>query len=105
VSGPHPDDLPGTGSKTGEHGVSGITVFMIVPTLRVGMHGKTLCVPIDAERQSMHYHAERGNDQKTVGATEVAFHLARDLPGTGSKICVCGMSGITASSGFATAAR
>gem|GEM_PF-4579128 len=32
-------------------------------TLCVGMHCKTLCVQVDAERQSMHYHAERGNDQ------------------------------------------
>jgi hypothetical protein len=27
------------------------------------MQGKTLCVQVDAERQSLRYHAERGNDQ------------------------------------------
>jgi hypothetical protein len=31
--------------------------------------------------------------------------LARDLPGTGSKSCACGMSGIIESPDFATAAR
>jgi hypothetical protein len=30
------------------------------------MHGKTLCVKVDAERQSMRYHAERGNDQRAL---------------------------------------
>jgi hypothetical protein len=37
---------------------------MIVPTLRVGMPFRTLRVQADAERQSLRYHAERGNDQK-----------------------------------------
>jgi hypothetical protein len=32
-------------------------------------------------------------------------HLARDLPGTGSKTFACGVSGTTESSDFATAAR
>jgi len=38
---------------------------LIVPTLRVGMPGRMLCVHNDAERQSLRYHAERGNDQTT----------------------------------------
>jgi hypothetical protein len=37
---------------------------MIVPTLRVGMPFRTLCVQADAERQSLRYHAERGSDQQ-----------------------------------------
>ncbi|SEQ78800.1 hypothetical protein SAMN03159444_02484 [Pseudomonas sp. NFACC02] len=36
---------------------------MIVPTLRVVTPPLTLCVDCDAERQRMHSHAERGNDQ------------------------------------------
>jgi hypothetical protein len=40
-----------------------------------------------------------------VGATGVALHLARDLPGTGSKTCACGVSDIIESADFATAAR
>jgi len=40
---------------------------MIVPTLRVGMPPGTLRVHrCDAERQEMHSHAERGNDQRPV---------------------------------------
>ena len=39
---------------------------MIVPMLRVGMHPRTLRVPLirvcDAERHGLHSHAERGND-------------------------------------------
>ncbi|TBN42362.1 hypothetical protein EYC95_17635 [Pseudomonas sp. BGI-2] len=36
----------------------------IVPTLRVGMHPRTLRVRCwDAERPLLHSHAERGNDQ------------------------------------------
>ena len=35
----------------------------IVPTLRVEMPSRTLRVHVDAERQSLGYHAERGNDQ------------------------------------------
>ncbi|QKF51890.1 hypothetical protein FX982_02862 [Pseudomonas graminis] len=34
----------------------------MVPTLRVGTQPKTLRVKLDAERQTMHSHAERGND-------------------------------------------
>jgi hypothetical protein len=41
-------------------------LLLNVPTLRVGMHGRTLCVQVDAERQSMRYHAERGNDQRVL---------------------------------------
>ncbi|QFG28905.1 hypothetical protein F6476_06660 [Pseudomonas umsongensis] len=38
---------------------------MIVPTLRVGMPPRTLCVRFgwDAERPWLRSHAERGNDQ------------------------------------------
>ncbi|POA48384.1 hypothetical protein C1893_11050 [Pseudomonas sp. MPR-ANC1] len=39
---------------------------MIVPTLRVGMPQRTLCVRLwtgDAERPGLRSHAERGNDQ------------------------------------------
>jgi hypothetical protein len=36
---------------------------MIIPTLRVVTPSLTLCVDCDAERQRMHSHAERGNDQ------------------------------------------
>jgi len=37
---------------------------MIVPTLRVGMPHRTLCVRSwGAERPGLHSHAERGNDQ------------------------------------------
>jgi hypothetical protein len=39
---------------------------MLVPTLRVGMHGRTLCVQGDAERRSLCYHAERGNNRQAV---------------------------------------
>ena len=37
---------------------------MIIPTLRVGMPQRTLCVRLyrDAERPRLHSHAERGND-------------------------------------------
>ncbi|SEQ14139.1 hypothetical protein SAMN03159444_01160 [Pseudomonas sp. NFACC02] len=41
---------------------------LIVPTLRVGMPARTLCVHLDAERQPLRYHAERGNNQGTTGA-------------------------------------
>jgi hypothetical protein len=36
---------------------------LIVPTLRVGMPSRTLCVQNDAERHALRYHAERGNYQ------------------------------------------
>jgi hypothetical protein len=39
---------------------------VIVPTLRVGMLARTLRVDVDAERQSLLYHAERGNDQQPL---------------------------------------
>jgi hypothetical protein len=95
-------DLPGTGSKTCACGVSVRTeslnvdrcavdradaaqtqatllqvlrqpdISMIVPTLRVGMPARTLCVQVDAERQSLRYHAERGNDQATNNAKSVS---------------------------------
>ncbi|TWS10839.1 hypothetical protein FJD35_07325 [Pseudomonas mandelii] len=39
-------------------------LFEIVPTLRVGMHPRTLRVRFwDAERPLLHSHAERRNDQ------------------------------------------
>lgn len=40
-------------------------VALIVPTLCVVKQPRTLCVCclIDAERQALHYHPERGNDQ------------------------------------------
>ena len=44
--------------------------WLIVPTLRVGMHSVTLCVTAaqrDAERPKRHSHAERGNDQQQKG--------------------------------------
>jgi hypothetical protein len=42
-------------------------IVLIVPTLRVGMQPRTLCVPKrDAERHKRHSHAERGNDQSSV---------------------------------------
>jgi hypothetical protein len=82
-------DLPGTGSKSCACGMSGniespdfataarqiagqatlLQVpcgFVIVPTLRVVMPARTLRVQVDAERQSLRYHAERGNDQNGV---------------------------------------
>ncbi|POA49888.1 hypothetical protein C1893_05290 [Pseudomonas sp. MPR-ANC1] len=40
---------------------------LIVPTLCVGMHLRTLRVLWDAERPLLHSHAERGNDQKQKG--------------------------------------
>ena len=56
---------------------------------------RTLRVHIDAERQPLRYHAERGNDQMPRGgkahctaldsAEGVGGRLADDLPGTGSK--------------------
>jgi len=51
---------------------------VIVPTLRVGMHCKTLCVQVDAERQSMRFHAERGNDQRRQpeSSVSIAFDFA-----------------------------
>jgi hypothetical protein len=39
---------------------------VIVPTLRVGMLARTLRVDADAERQSLRYHAGRGNDQQPM---------------------------------------
>ena len=39
---------------------------VIVPTLRVGMLVRTLRIDVDAERQSLRYHAERGNDQQSL---------------------------------------
>ncbi|KQZ94814.1 hypothetical protein [Pseudomonas sp. Root562] len=46
-------------------GANGITRFMIVPTLRVGMPPVTFCVTLwDAERPGLHSHAEHGNDQR-----------------------------------------
>jgi hypothetical protein len=42
---------------------------MIVPTLRVGMPHRTLCVRSwDAERPGLHSHAERGNDQLSANS-------------------------------------
>ncbi|OJT53474.1 hypothetical protein BSZ28_02215 [Pseudomonas moraviensis] len=44
------------------------TPNLIVPTLRVGMPHRTLCVRFwDAERPWLHSHAERGNDQQDRG--------------------------------------
>ncbi|RXE53229.1 hypothetical protein B4O85_06980 [Pseudomonas azotoformans] len=41
---------------------------LLVPTLRVGMPHRTLRVRCwDAERPGMRSHAERGNDQQSVG--------------------------------------
>ncbi|APV40728.1 hypothetical protein PFAS1_15710 [Pseudomonas frederiksbergensis] len=46
---------------------------MIVPTLRVGMPHRTLCVRLwDAERPWLHSHAERGNDQNAECQPSVA---------------------------------
>ena len=46
-----------------------LSLFLIVPTLCVGMPLGTLRVPtreFDAERQRLHSHAERGNDQSAI---------------------------------------
>jgi hypothetical protein len=42
----------------------------------MGMQGKTLCVQVDAERQSVRSHAERGNDQKKRSEELLAFFRA-----------------------------
>jgi hypothetical protein len=42
----------------------------IVPTLCTGMLARTLRVYVDAERQSLRYHAERGSDQTIKKAVE-----------------------------------
>jgi hypothetical protein len=39
---------------------------VIIPTLRLGMPAWTRRARIDAERQSLRYHAERGNDQQPL---------------------------------------
>jgi hypothetical protein len=44
-----------------------IGLQLIVPRLCVGMHGRTLRVQVDAERRTLRYHAERGNDQMSLG--------------------------------------
>ena len=50
--------------------------FLIVPTLCVGTPARTLRVPVDAERRSLRYHAERGNDQNPSSAKRaLAFDL------------------------------
>ncbi|POA45992.1 hypothetical protein C1893_22280 [Pseudomonas sp. MPR-ANC1] len=51
---------------------------MIVPTLCVGMPLGTLRVPtreFDAERQGLHSHAERGNDQSAILQLDVIQRL------------------------------
>jgi len=48
--------------------------FLIVPTLCVGMPARTLRVHIDAERQSLRYHAERGNDQQELRIQDSGFN-------------------------------
>nr|GFD47212.1 hypothetical protein [Tanacetum cinerariifolium] len=53
--------------------------FRIVPTLCVGMPARTLRVHVDAERQSLRYHAERGNDQSATlnpGYAHLSSHPA-----------------------------
>jgi hypothetical protein len=55
-------------------GVEWVRCFLIVPTLRVGMHTVTLCVTLgatrnvrwlrDAERPGRHTQAGRGNDRR-----------------------------------------
>ena len=42
-------------------------MYLIVPTLRVGMPFRTLRVQGDAERHRLHSHAERGNDHCAPG--------------------------------------
>jgi hypothetical protein len=37
------------------------------------MRGGTLCVQIDAERRTLRFHAERGNDQRGLGAERVSI--------------------------------
>jgi hypothetical protein len=68
---------------------------VIISTLRVGMHGKTLCVQVDAERQSMRYHAERGNDQcpdSWLGPPASGFFTSATLrgPAPNGHPCPCG---------------
>ena len=41
------------------------------------MHGRTLCVQADAERQSLRYHAERGNDQIDTEGRTLRYHAER----------------------------
>jgi hypothetical protein len=45
----------------------------MVPTLWVVTPDKTLRVPIDAERQYLRDHAERGNDQSQGGVLAEQF--------------------------------
>jgi hypothetical protein len=59
--------VPGRSSECGPEqarSYRGDGRFRIVPTLCVGMPVRTLRVHFDAERQSLRYHAERGNDQE-----------------------------------------
>ena len=46
---------------------SAVSTRLIVPTLCVVMPLRTLRVQGDAERRSLGYHAERGNNQPNVG--------------------------------------
>lgn len=51
---------------------------LIVPTLCMGMPLGTLRVPnceFDAERQGLHSHAERGNDQSAILQLDVIQRL------------------------------
>jgi hypothetical protein len=74
--------------------------LLIVPTLRVGIPSRTLCVQNDAQRHALRYHAERGNDRagrryhrrhqlrlwqaerrrRSVGTPPTGIHAAQPTP-------------------------
>ncbi len=62
---PHAPGLPPIPGGYAFQAESKAKQHAIVPALCVGMPFRTLCVHSDAERQSLRYHAERGNDQTT----------------------------------------
>jgi hypothetical protein len=49
-------------------------------TLRVGVPVRTLSVQVDAERQSLRYHAERGNDQTAASCSWLSLSLLIFIP-------------------------
>jgi hypothetical protein len=65
----------GEGWGEGKRGTYFIFIpnILRVPTLRVGTRSRTLCVQYAAERQGIHSHAERGNENVTAPPLRPAF--------------------------------
>ena len=106
-------DLPGTGSKTGTCGVSGRTGSTDFAAASRQIAGQATLLRPSARIKSRERLQHRFCPQEAhvIPCTVLLLPggrrsaLARDLPGTGSKTGLCGVSGTTEALGFAAASR